>query len=704
MLTLEEYQENFINEAEDFGKDITGNGTVAEFTNKFAKELIDAEILFDFTPAFAQKKWKNSNLRLDGYDASNFDVNSSLDLIITDWTPDLNRTITDATSRTLFQKLIVFIKACVNDGNKFIDSFEYDLDAKDIAKQIFFNRNEISKVRLFLFTNAKLSSNIKTINLDPIESISLEAHIWNLKRLYEFNLNENEEKITVDFTKYVPSGISCLEACSEENEGYKSYLAVIPGKALAQIYQDYGSRLLEGNVRSFLSTKVKVNKQIRTTIKKEPKRFFAYNNGIAATTTDAEISRRSDSGTLAIYKATDFQIINGGQTTASLFSASFKDKLPLDDIYVQMKLTVVDTTTKSEDEFNELIANISRSSNSQNKVSEADFFSSHPFHRAIEQLSKLTIAPAKDGSQKDTRWFYERARGQYLQEQMSLTKAQRAQFQIRNPKDQLIKKTDLAKAREIWLEKPHIVSKGAQTNFGVFADDVDKLWQADSNQFNKEYFKESIAILILYKWLEKEIPNCSWYQNGYRANIISYALSFFHHCIDAQYKTYKFNYNEIWKVQDVPLPIQNILLDIAKLVSDQITDPNRKVINVTQWCKRTECWESVKSIKFTLPEDINKFLLSKEEVKELKHEGRMDQKTTSEANLLTKFGRVEYRVWPRLIEFYSSIQNDSIISETEFTILSVMKSYPRKVPSIRQIAKIMQLLSRAEENGFLIEQ
>ncbi len=85
--------------------------------------------------------------------------------------------------------------------------------------------------------------------------------------------------------------------------------------------QGRGGRLLEGNVRSFLSLRSTVNKDIRATILKDPEHFFVYNNGIAVTVEDMTLN---DKGKL--LKATDFQIINGGQTTASLARAVYSDK------------------------------------------------------------------------------------------------------------------------------------------------------------------------------------------------------------------------------------------------------------------------------------------------------------------------------------------------------------------------------------------
>ena len=195
------------------------------------------------------------------------------------------------------------------------------------------------------------------------------------------------QDIEIDFKAYTGGkGIPCIEASSANTDDYKSYLCIIPGSTLADIYDYYGSQLLEGNVRSFLSTKVAVNKKIRETILRIPQNFFAYNNGVSATAMDLQIESTED-GRVITY-ARDFQIINGGQTTASLSNARYKDGADLSQIYVQMKLTEVDSDA---DKASELIRNISRSSNSQNKVSDADFFATHPFHIRMEQISRRVL-------------------------------------------------------------------------------------------------------------------------------------------------------------------------------------------------------------------------------------------------------------------------------------------------------------------------
>ena len=181
---------------------------------------------------------------------------------------------------------------------------------------------------------------------------------------------------------------------------------LVPGQVLRSIYSDFGSRLLETNVRSFLQARGKVNRGIRDTIAMEPERFLAYNNGITLTAEAVEL-HNGESGKV-VTKLHGLQIVNGGQTTASLL-ASNRGRADLAQVYVAAKLIEIE----AGDVHDELVRNVSRYANSQNRISEADFSANDPFHVRIEELSRTTWAPALEGTQRQTKWFYERARGQY---------------------------------------------------------------------------------------------------------------------------------------------------------------------------------------------------------------------------------------------------------------------------------------------------
>ena len=491
----QEFRKDFI---ENIKAEATANGegSCATFTNNMAQYLVDAEVLPDFIPCFysgANKSGRSSmKFRVDGYVLDEFDY--TINLIITDYDGIDRRNIAKTGVNQNLNKLTNFITQAYESS--LYKDVEMSTPCYDLIDLLRLNKSRIRKYRFLIFTDADLSNTIKSVIATDISGIPTECQVWDIDRLFRVcSSDTGRQEIEINFLAYTEDGIPCLETTSTGSSEYKSYLCIIPGNVLANVYDEFGSQLLEGNVRSFLSTKVAVNKKIRETIMKNPKMFFAFNNGVSATAMDISIERK-ENGTF-ITSARDFQIINGGQTTASLSNTRYKDKKDLDDVYVQMKLTKIGEM--EVEKSTELIRNISKSSNSQNKVSEADFFSTHPFHIRMEQYSRRIFASATDGAQYETKWFYERARGQYLQEQMRMTTAKKKQFILQNPKSKVVTKTDFAKVRNTWNGLPHIVSKGAQTNFIKFAELVDEKWNENDLIYNEKYFQESISLLILFK-------------------------------------------------------------------------------------------------------------------------------------------------------------------------------------------------------------
>lgn len=542
-----------------------------------------------------------------------------------------------------------------------------------------------------------MSAAIKTIEIEDYNGIPVEGQIWDIDRLFRVCCSEQGRQIIeIDFKEYCGEGIPCIEASSVSTEQYSSYLGVIPGIVLADIYDKFGSKLLEGNVRSFLSTKVAVNKKIRGTILNNPEMFFAFNNGISATAMDVQIED-SDHGRFITF-VRDFQIINGGQTTASISNARHKDKADLSSIFVQMKLTSIDETTPEESD--ELIRNISRSSNSQNKVSDADFFASHPFHRRMEQISRRMFAPASDGAQYETKWFYERARGQYLQEQMRLTPAKKRQFELQNPKNKVIKKTDLAKVQNTWRGSPQVVSKGAQTNFNAFAEYIDEQWNLKDEQFNERYFQTTAALILMFQYLEKNITKQLWYEGGYRANIIYYTLAQFRRLLHNQYPGQDLDLMLIWNRQSVPEQVGKILIALAELVLLKITDPSRKVANVTQWCKRNDCWDEVKKISLDIPAEIESCLITIDEQKAAQKSAKKEQKVVNEIQVQTTVVNYPVDMWKKLSEF---VVRNHMVTSTDVSALTIACQMPSKIPNTYQCKRLLALLKKASAEGFNIE-
>jgi len=691
-------------DAQEFRKDFiegvkaeaaaTGEGSSASFVSAFAQYLQEAEFLMDFTAAYFEGTGKrNRKMRVDGYAYDEFD--KTMSLIIADYDASENERVLARTQAGLLrERLSTFVDHALN--STLHREVEMSRPCSDLVDLLREKRREIRKYQLLIFTTASISAAITVLESADINGAPSECQIWDINRLFKVcGSDTGRHIIEIDFKAYYKYGIPCMEASGTETKDFKSYLCIIPGVLLADIYDKYGSGLLEGNIRSFLSTKVAVNKKIRATILQCPERFFAYNNGISATAMDIKIESTSQGQFLVSAK--DFQIINGGQTTASLSNARFRDKASLSTIYVQMKLTVIESTL--EEEATELVQNISRSSNSQNKVSDADFFSTHPFHVRMERFSQRLYARAIGGSQHETKWFYERARGQYLQKQMRMTAGEKKKFLLQNPKKQLITKTDLAKVRNTWKGLPHTVSRGAQTNFAEFAKTTSDEWEAsdDGLVFNEKYFQESVALVLIFRYCEIMVMHQPWYSQGYRANIVTYTIAFLHMLIQKQFPGKDLDLMNIWARQNVPDAVAKALTELSELVYDKLTDPKRGVENVTQWCKQEGCWKSVQSIECSLSPDIETCLIGRDELKVAEREAKYGQRIDSETEIMTKIIEIAQVQWQNALNFATGRR---MITPDEHTAMRIACQIPQKMPTPAQCKRLIAVLERLDEEGF----
>jgi len=696
-MDVQEYRKDFLEEIKADAL-VTGEGSCASFVSSFANYLQEAEFLLDFTASFFEGVGKqNRKFRVDGYTYDEFD--KTMSLVIADYDDiSYERVLAKTQAGQLQNKLINFVEIALN--TLLHKKMEMSLPCSDLVDLLRKKRNEIRKYQLLIFTTAKISATIKILESPDIDDVPSECQIWDIERLFQLcGSDSGRNVIEIDFKEYTLNGIPCLEASDAATEDFRSYLCIIPGTLLADIYDRYGSSLLEGNVRSFLSTKVAVNRKIRTTILQQPNRFFAYNNGISATAMDVQFERNKHG--LHLVAARDFQIINGGQTTASLSSArhNYRDKANISAIYVQMKLTVIEQTLK-DDDTTTLIQDISRSSNSQNKVSDADFFSTHPFHVQMERCSQRLGARGTGGLQFETKWFYERTRGQFLQKQMRMTPAQKKKFLLQHPKNQLITKTDLAKVRNTWDGLPHIVSKGAQTNFTEFAQKINDAWEKDDGlMFGDKYYQETVALSLIFRYTESMIPRQPWYQQGYRANIVTYTMALLHQLIQKQYPKHNLDLIGIWVKQELPLVIKNALIELSEIVYEKLTDPSRGVENVTQWCKREGCWDSIQTIQFTLADDIRDYLVSQDELRTAARYDKADRRIEKDADAMTRVVEIHANQWNEIKEFAIS---KKIITPDELLAIKIACQLPNKVPNPIQSRKLIELLEKTYEEGYKI--
>ena len=468
---------------------------------------------------------------------------------------------------------------------------------------------------------------------------------------------------------------------------YRSYLSVIDGRTIVEIYDTFGSRLLEQNVRTFLQFRGNVNKGLRNTIEYKPEMFFAYNNGITATANDVILQDGK------IIKISNFQIVNGGQTVSAIYASSKNSKLDVSKIYVQMKLSVVADAEK-QDEF---VSKVSEYANTQNKINQSDFFSNSPFHKDFKECSRRNLAPAVDGIQVRTHWFYERVRGEYLNEQAYLSGTDKKKFQIENPKSQLIDKTFLAKSEIAWLQSPDIVSKGAQYSFMAFAKHITQMLEKDELCITSNYFKEAVSRIIMFKQVEKLVSYATWYNGGYRAQCVAYTLSYLSYYLE---KNRLFlNFSKIWDEQKISNNLENIISIVASKIYTNITNPPEGNANIGQWCKKKLCWDSIKDIELSLGFD-DEILSSAEEEKYIKKEARKDKKLDD--NIEVQSFVVKFKDWDKILKYYEKDEIRHQISMKQMDILAKIVNGSIGLPSIKQAIILYDLYENAIKEGFLI--
>jgi hypothetical protein len=554
-------------------------------------------------------------------------------------------------------------------------------------------RKQISRLRLYLITDSALSTRVKDWPEGEIAGIPAEFHIWDINRFHQVAESKTgRDELTVNFTEIVPGGLPCL-AASVDAENYRAFLCVIPGSALAAIYQQYGSRLLEGNVRSYLGTSGRINKMIRKTVATEPTMFFAYNNGISATATKAVVQQQADG--LRLIEVTDLQIVNGGQTTATLAIALADKDSGLAQAFVQMKLSEV--TPETNGKYTPLIA---KYANSQNKVSDADFLSNHEFHQRIEQISHTLRAPAVNGAQYGTHWRYERTRGSYKNEQAKLSPGQKTLFKLQNPPKQLITKVDLAKFENAWRFLPNIVSQGAQKNFIAFSNYAQAEWDKAPEQFNEEFYKRLVVKAMLYWKTEELVSKQSWYQNGYRANIVAYTIAKFSHLIQFEGTGNLFDFKACWTRQGLTPEIESQLTAIAYEVFEVIVTPEGGFQNVTEWAKKEICWRRVQELRIPLQDGLAKQLAGREDDRFIKKSAAVEQAVVTGIQVQMTVIELGAVYWQKLLAWSSK---QLLLTPDEQSIVSVACSIPKKLPTEKQSARLLQIKCRMEDEGFQLK-
>jgi hypothetical protein len=566
-MTLEEFAKNL-------HQDVLAR---AEDSPNYAVDIFTEEAIDAMTEAGEADGCIVCNCRRRGYKVNAFNLSADgdcVDLFVTLYNnQDPPAKVTKSELDRHFTWLEGFFSRCLSEN--FRAGLEESSAEFDAAHSIHANRELITRGRFFFLTDGLAAPTDRKNAV--VNGVQFTFHVWDIERLYRIETSGAErEKIDVWFERDFGDHVPCI-CTTEASAEYATYLGFFPATLLVSIYERYGARLLERNVRSFLQARGKINRGIRSTILNEPMRFLAYNNGISATAEQLDFKESND-GLKSLTRAVGFQIVNGGQTTASLYSAVKKDKADVGGIVVQVKLTVPNDPAA----IDEFAPKISLYANSQNKVNTADFSANHPFHLKVEELSRTIWAPAATGSQLETKWYYERARGSYLDELgRKVTTAEKRNWKIQNPTAQKFTKTDLAKFELTWEQLPHIVSRGAEKNFVEF---MARLAERPPFIPDEPYFRRLVAKAILFRQTEKLVQAQNY--GGYRANIVTYSIAWLSHRTGQ-----RLDLGWIWRNQRLPSEVEEAIRIISKTAYDHLLEGAHGG-NVTEWAKREHCWNT----------------------------------------------------------------------------------------------------------------
>lgn len=696
-----------------------------EFLRYVTNVLSDGEEFDDFVECYYEGiSRRKANIRIDGYALDETD--GSCCVFISDYRgPHKDDAIRSEDINLLFNKIRHFVEEATK--YEMYLELEESTQVYEFAETLYLEKDNITKYRFYLLTDAFNRQRKKNIKDTEVNGTTVELNVWDVTRIFDVvNSKTQKESVEIMLSDFESEGIPCVKAVEcvdviadievtpkyydveKEDENakpeniitYSSYLAVVPGKILNDLYLEYGSRLLEGNVRSFLSVRGKVNKSIQNTIKNYPEMFFAYNNGIAATASELETELTSEG--LKITRIKDLQIVNGGQTTASiantLLTARKDEVVDISKLYVPMKISVLDPSMSER-----IIPKISEYSNSQNKVDASDFFSNHPFHIRMEDYSRKTPAPAVHGNQYQQYWYYERTRGQYNQGKMKFKpkSSQMKQYEIRYPESQVIKMVELAKYMEIYEGAPDVVSKGKQAVVKIFADNIKKQWEKLNTTYNAYYFKRVVALAIIFKGTDEIIKHTSWYmeKHSYKANVAAYTMSVLFDYIRSNAEGLEMDFMRIWNQQELYPELEQQLRILCTQVYEFITQKNRLTENVTQWCKQSNCWKLAQKHKWNILPEFIETLIDVEQIKSEEKTAKKERKMDSEfdaLNFIVNAGK-NPRYWEYWELVYNWGKSRKLLSDIEIEVLN--RVINRKIPNDRDAKIVIRARERLINEG-----
>ena len=604
-----------------------------------------------------------------------------------------------------------FIERTQRDS--FFESMEPALSnykaAEDIKNLIEDSKNKIQQIKIFFITDGLLSERTKGYALgEDGEIMGIPAFVkpYDIRRFYEMDEStQGEEEFEIDFDNLC-GGLQALET---NLDGLKSYLVVMPGFVLHEIYKVHGQKLLEANVRNFLNFTNKKNQGMRNTLMREPEKFFAYNNGLTVTASGMETKEETNS--IKILSLKNMQIVNGGQTTCVIyFSPSERggENIDLRKVFVQMKLTIVEDKDNIEDsetldeeleKVQTFKANIAHFANSQSPVTAADLMSNSPFHIRMEQAGKRIATPLNSEGLSNY-WFYERAKGQW--NTLKRNDRNEKRFLKKFPKNQIIKKEDLARYENSWRLKPYDVSKGAAKNLNAFYKEIVNEFRDNENKFRDQFFKDMVSKRIIWKAIEITISKSDWFESGtyLRPFVTTYSFSLIVERLAK--KDQAINLSRIWSEQAISSSFQDQLDSTTKYVYHQFIDDRfRNNMTYREWAQKEACWGRLKSDNHKLEHfDKNIDLLNKFQIESAEEENEEIGNLSETIENITDLYKVSKEEWHALVEYYQELGYNLNSMEISLPNLMYKMHTTGQVPTDRQLNAVKRIYQRALNDGF----
>ena len=523
------------------------------------------------------------------------------------------------------------------------------------------------------------------------ENIKFDYRIWDIEKLHrQLTSGIVSEPITLDFNEICENDITLVKA-KDSIKGYGTYLGFLSGELLFNMYDKHGLRLLEKNVRAFLQARSNVNKGIRDTILHHPEKFLAYNNGLTIIADSVELESL-DNNTFKLNTAKNFQIVNGGQTCASIWYTKEKNRIDISDIQLVMKLNVIEDADISK----EMAPKISEYSNSQNAVNIADFSANDEYQIEIEKLSLNTYVPDPTGGSGATMWFYERARGSYqATKNLERTSARMRAYDRKYPKSQLMTKTTWARAQMACLCRPHDVSWGPMVNFKKFVVFIKEQKHIQNEiEVDLNYFKEGVAKEILFRNVLKVIQKQALVHGGdNKPHLTGYAIALYVHRVGIN----KINFMDIWENQSIDdnmkAVFDELVIKIRDLLKKEAGDGNRVTL-----MKKEDFWLKVKSHPFKFSTFVkNHFDGIKNQDISIKVEEEEEKEDTIKQDYL-----LNADLWKDLHDWGSStksLESINVLRANDFYMNILLgKGHKNKTKRMKDFAKLV--IINAKENGF----